>query len=125
MLWARVDAVDVAFLDDYPVPHDGHAIGNAGEDAHVVRDEHDRGLELAFQVAHDLENLRLYGYIERRCRFVGDDEIRRANGRHGDHRALAHPAGELVRILRHAPGRIGNAYEVEDFETAAVGLGIG
>ena len=38
------------------------------------------------------------GHVERRGRLVGDQQPRIARERHGDHRALALAAGELVRI---------------------------
>ena len=46
----------------------------------------------------ELEDLRLDGDVERRRRLVGDEELRLARERHGDHHALALPAGELVRV---------------------------
>ena len=49
-----------------------------------------------------LEDLRLDGDVERGGRLVGDDERRVHDERHRDHHALAHAAGELVRILARA-----------------------
>ena len=51
------------------------------------------------QLADQLEDLRLDRDVERRGRLVGDQELRRAGERHRDHHALAHAAGELVRII--------------------------
>ena len=45
-----------------------------------------------------LEDLRLDGDVERRGRLVGDQQLRLVGQRHRDHRALAHAAGELVRV---------------------------
>ena len=44
-----------------------------------------------------IEDLRLDGDVERRRRLVGDQQPRIAGDRHGDHHALVHAAGELVR----------------------------
>ena len=53
------------------------------------------------------EDLRLDGDVERGRRLVRDDDARLAGERERDHRALAHAAGEFMRILarRAAPGR--------------------
>ena len=47
------------------------------------------------QVAQEVENLALDGHVEGGRRLVGDQELRPADERHGDHRALLHPAREL------------------------------
>ena len=54
------------------------------------------------QRAHQVEDLRLDGDVERRGRLVGDQQPRLAGQRHRDHRALAHAARQLVRILVEA-----------------------
>ena len=61
----------------------------------------------AWRRASSGQHLRLHGDVEGGRRLVGDDELRPAGHRHGDHRALAHAAGELVRVLarRGPPGR--------------------
>ena len=51
----------------------------------------------SLQLAEQVEDLRLDGDVERRGRLVGDQELGIAGERHGDHDALAHAAGELVR----------------------------
>ena len=48
--------------------------------------------------AMQVEDLRLDRHVERGGRFVGDQHLRIAGQRHRDHHALAHPAGELVRV---------------------------
>ena len=80
-----------------------------GDDAHVVRDQEDRRAVVALQPLHQLEDLRLDRHVERRRRLVGDQERRVARERHRDHHALAHPAGELVRVVVDAPLRIRDA----------------
>ena len=55
-----------------------------------------------------LEHLGLHGHVERGGRLVGDQQLRVAGDGHGDHRPLAHAAGELVGVhvdaLRRAAG---------------------
>ena len=68
---------------------------------------------LLLELQHQVEDLRLDGDVERGGRLVGDQHLRIAGQRHGDHHALAHAARELVRIFvergaadrRCAPGR--------------------
>ncbi len=67
------------------------------------------GAELLLQLQHQVEDLRLDGDVERRGRLVGDQHARIAGQRDGDHHALAHAAGELMRILVEPPARVGDA----------------
>ena len=55
----------------------------------------------------DVEDLRLDGDVERGGRLVGDQHLRIAGQRHGDHGALAHAAGQLMRIFA-APAAAGS-----------------
>ena len=57
------------------------------------------------EVEQQIDDLRLDGDVERRRRLVGDQELRLAGQSDGDHRALAHAAGELVRIFVDAARR--------------------
>ena len=66
-----------------------------------------------------LQDLRLHGDVERRGRLVGDQQIRLVGERHRDHHALALAAGQLVRIARQPPVRIGNADLRQQFERCA------
>ena len=93
---------DRSDLDDPPGIHDGHPIAGFGDHAHVVRDQHDRGAVLLAEPAQQRNDLRLDRHVECRRRLVGDDQARLAGERQRDHDALAHAAGELVRILIEA-----------------------
>ena len=65
---------------------------------HVVRDEDDREAEPLLKLL-DLRHQRALGDdVERRGRLVHDHEVGREQERHRDHRPLAHPARQLVRI---------------------------
>ena len=50
-----------------------------------------------------LQDLVLDGDVERGRRLVGEQQLRDAGERDGDHRPLAHAAGELVRIVLEPP----------------------
>ncbi|MCY1502285.1 hypothetical protein D9M68_363810 [compost metagenome] len=89
-------------FDRVTAEHHHGAIGDLGDDAHVVGDEQHRGAFLLLQHFDQVEDLALDGDVERRRRLVGDQQLRTACKRHGDHHALAHAAGEAVRVLVEA-----------------------
>ena len=64
---------------------------------------------LVLQLFEQLQDLKLDRHVERRGRLVGNEELRRAGERDGDHDALTHTAGKLMRELIDAPLRIGDA----------------
>ena len=72
----------------------------------------------------ELEDLRLHGDVERRRRLVGDQDVRVVHERHRDHRALAHAARELVRVVARAAPRIRDADRLEQLDGALVGVGV-
>ena len=61
------------------------------------------------QIEQQAQHLRLHGDVERGGRLVRDQDLGPAGQRHRDHRALAHAAGEFVRIGADAARRIGDA----------------
>ena len=56
-------------------------------------------LNSRFEALDQVEDLRLDGHVERGGRLVGDQQLGVAGEGHGDHHALAHTAGELVRVV--------------------------
>ncbi len=111
-----------AFLDLVAVPHHHHAVGDLGHHAHVVRDEQHGHADLALQVADQVDDLGLHRDVERGGRFVGDQELRPAGQRHRDHHALAHAAGQVARILRHAALGLGHLHRRQHLLGAPPGL---
>ena len=73
-----------------------------GDDAEVVGDQDHRHPALAAQVVEQLQDLRLDRHVERGRRLVGDQQLGLAGERDRDHHALAHAAGELVRVVARA-----------------------
>ena len=86
------------FLHHLAGIHHDDARADAGDDAEVVADQDDGGAEIAVEFAQQFENLRLDGDVERSGRLVGDQQRRLVANAHRQHHALAHAAGELVRI---------------------------
>ena len=92
------DILRRAELHDLPCVHDGHTIRHARHSAEVVRDENRCRAELLLNFAQQIENLGLNGHIQRGRRLVGKQDRRVARQRNGQHDALAHAAGKVVRI---------------------------
>ena len=65
--------------------------------ANVVADEQEGETQLALEIEHQVDHLRLDRDVERRDRLVGHDQPRLERQRAGDAQALALAAGELVR----------------------------
>ena len=80
---------------------------------------------LRLQVEDQVEDLRLDGDVERGGRLVGDQHFRIAGERHGDHGALAHAAGQLVRIFLGALLRLGDARQPQHLDRLVPGLRAG
>ena len=78
MLGRRKQRIDRRLLDHLAGIHHGDVVAHLGDDAEVVGDEHDGGVGRRFEVAQEIEDLRLDGHIKRRRRFVRDDQLRRA-----------------------------------------------
>jgi hypothetical protein len=86
-------------LDQAAEIHDADPRRHVAHDREVVADEQVGKPELLLEVAHQVEDLRLHRYVERRGRLVADDELRLRRQRTGDGDALTLAAGEFVRIL--------------------------
>ena len=84
-------------------------------------DQNDRRADAALEVQHQLQDLRLDGDVKRRGRLVSDQEFWIAGERHGDHYALPHAAGKLMRIFAHAPRGLGDADQCQHFDRARFG----
>ncbi|MNX03064.1 hypothetical protein D3C86_326320 [compost metagenome] len=94
-----------AFLDLVAAVHDQHAVGHFGDHAHVVGDEHHAHVHFVLELADQLQDLRLDGHVQRGGGLIGDQQRRFAGQRHGDHDALAHAAGQLMRVaVQHRLG---------------------
>src|SRR5439155_6337243 len=89
-------------LDDAARIHDRDAVGGLGDDPHVMGDQHDRRAPLARDALDERDDLRLHRHVERGGRLVGDQQDRLRGERQRDDHALAHAAGELVRVMVEA-----------------------
>ncbi len=95
---AREQQVRRRPLHDAAGIHHDDVVRDLGHHRQVVADELDRHADAHLQFQHEIEDLRLDGHVERGGGLVGNQQLRLAGEGHRDHRALAHPARELVRI---------------------------
>ncbi|MNN23139.1 hypothetical protein D3C81_1365250 [compost metagenome] len=65
--------------------------------------------------------MRLDGYVQRRGRFVGDQQFRFAGNRHGNRDTLAHTAGQLMRVGVHTAGGTRDFNFFQQFDGALAG----
>src|SRR6266513_2645980 len=91
-----------ADLHDAARVHDRDAVGGLGDDPHVVGDQHHRRAPFARDALDERDDLRLHRHVERGGRLVGDQQDRLRGERQRDDHALAHAAGELVRVMVEA-----------------------
>ncbi len=98
--------------------HHRDAVGDAGDDAEIVGDQKDGEAELLLQPVQQPQDLRLHGDVERGGRLVGDQQLRIAHQRHGDHHPLAQAPRELMRKLTHSHSGRGDADAAHQFDRA-------
>ena len=104
--------------------HDGDFVGHLGNDAEVVRDEEHRHAAFLLELAQEIENLRLDSHVECGGGFIGDEDFGVAGERHGDHDALSHAAGHLVRVIVDAGFGRGDADLIEEIDGGGAGIGL-
>ena len=114
---------DAALLDDPPGVHHRDPVDDLSHDSEVVRDQHDRHAQFLLQVAQQQQDLRLDGDVERGRGLVGDQDLRAAGERDGNHDPLAHSAGQLVRILVESLLRIADADPFKQLQRTRARLG--
>ena len=76
------------------------------------------------RLVDEVEDLGLDGDVEGGGGLVGDEQLRLAGQRHGDHHPLAQAAGELVGVGVEALPGPGHVDQGEDLERPLAGLGL-
>ena len=114
-----------AELDQIARVHDGDAIGNVRDHGEIVRNEKHRQSKFLAQIVEQIENLLLDGDIKRGSRLVGNQQLRTIDNGHGNHDALAHASGELVRIAAGALLGLGDGNVAHAFNCSAPCFGFG
>src|SRR5262245_64157440 len=101
--------------------HHENTLAGLGDDTQIVGYQDDGGAELLLQVQHEIQDLGLDRHVERRGRLVGNEHLRVAAQRHGDHHALPHTTGQLVRVFPKTLLRIGDFHQFEHLARPVVG----
>ena len=112
----------IAHFHDLPGVHDEHAITEGRHQAQIMADEYEPHAVLGHHVVEDCQHLELNRHVQRRCRLVGDDDVGLRDHHHGDHDALTHAAGDLVRIGMVDLSRIADAHRLQHLQGALAGF---
>ena len=118
MLGRSEQVVDGRAFDDLAGIHHRDLVADLGDHAEIVGDQNDRGPARRLQLAHQIEDLRLQGDVERGGRLVRDQKPGIAGQRHRDHDALAHAARQFVRIFVDAFFRRGDVDAAQQVDRA-------
>jgi len=115
------DLVDGAGLHDLACVHHVHIIGHLCHNAQIMGDVNDRDAALTLDAADQLQDLGLNGHIQCRGGLVTDQQVGVAGQCNGNDHALAHTAGQLVRVALHALFGIGDAHLFQQLHSLFVG----
>ena len=117
-----VQLVGGQLLEHLAGVHDQHPVAERADQAQVVADEDQPHAAIRHEVVEDPEHVHLHRHVERRGGLVGDQQIGFGGQHHRDHRALAHPARQLVRVGAHDARGVGDAHGLERGERPALRL---
>ena len=92
MMGAVENVIRRPALADAAAVHDDDLIAHRSDDTEIMGYHDDGHAELLLQLLHQIEDLCLNRHVERGRRLVGDQNIRLAGERHGDHDTLPHAA---------------------------------
>ena len=114
-----------AGFDDAAAVHDDELLGAFGCQAEVVRNEQHGGAHFGGELAEVVEDAALDGDVQGGGGFVGDQQLGVRGHADGDEGALAHAAGEFVRVLLGAAFGVGQAGFLEELADAFADLALG
>ena len=103
---------------DTAAVHNNDLITHICNDAKVMSYHDDGHTQFFLKTLHQLQDLRLNGYVKRCCRLICDQDIRLACQSHGDHNTLAHTAGQLIWILFYTLLRLVDANQSQHLDSA-------
>src|SRR6478735_7430515 len=98
MIWLSEKGIRRRTLDDAAEIHDRDAVADMLHHTEIVADEEIGQAEITFEFQEQIDDLRLNRDVERRDRFIADDELRVDRERPRNPDPLPLTAGKLVRI---------------------------
>ncbi len=104
-------------LHDLTAVHNHDVVRHLVDDAQIVGDEYNRSAVFSLKFVHQVQDLRLNGDVECRCRLVRNQDFRLTGKCHSNHNALTHTARKLVRILFQNRCGIGDLNSLEHLES--------
>ena len=90
---AQNDVLPIARLHQTPIPQNGDGVANPHGLVQIMRDEHDGLVQLLLQFQQDGLHIRADQRVQRRKRFVHQQDIGIGGQRAGQPHTLLHPAG--------------------------------
>ena len=109
----------VVLFDRLAVAHDEHAVGDALDHVHLMRDEHDGDVQLAVDATQQVEHILRGLGVEGARRLVGEKYARMRGERASDADTLLLPAGKLAGILVRV---LGEPHEFKQLGDSAVAI---
>ena len=122
MSGAVEEVENIRRLHDPAGVHHDHPVTVTGDDPEVVGDQDGPEVGARDEVVEKLEDLGLDRYVERRRRFVGDQDAGLARHRHCDHHPLTLAAAQAMGVLAHSSGGVGDADGPQEFDRALATL---
>ena len=99
-----------------------HTVHHAGDHTKVMGDQQQCHSQFPTQAQQQPQNLRLHRHIQRRGRFIGNQQVRLARHGNGDQDTLSHAARKLMGIVIRATRCVTNADQVQQFNRPPSGL---
>jgi hypothetical protein len=113
----------LVLLDHAALLHHGDALAVVRGEAEIVRDQDHRHAALTHQADEQVHHVLLRRHVEAGRRLIGQQQLRTASDRHGDHHPLAHPARELVRVAQQALLGVAELHRAQKLDRPGVRLG--
>ncbi len=85
-------------FNNLAIGHHADPVGEFAHDSQIMGDEQHGHPVLVLQLTQQFEDLRLHGDVERRRRFVGNQQFGTVGQRHRDHHPLPLSARKLMRV---------------------------
>ena len=114
-----------AFFNNAAGIHNQNAITKTADQIEIMADENQPHAALGHKIIQNGQNLHLHRDIKRAGWFIGNQQIGFRHQHHRNHDALAHAAGNLMRVKPHDAFRIADAHRFQHLQRLAPRLACG